>query len=421
MRIRHAGQAQGLWWGTLALAVACGGGSRPGFEAAAGAASQMQGGDAGSSEHVGGNAMGGGTNPSSAGVGNASGVSSASGGWNASGGIDAAGSGGSAGTNANSVPKCAPAQIFCNGSCLEKVGDSASNCSAVFLEASQTSSLAADGTFLYFTHANLSIDRLDISSLATTSLVTGIKFPANLVLDAEMLYFTTTWTEPELGSDFAKGTLRKVPKAGGTVTVLAQNLDSPDALALSAGFLYFTTGTFTPVQLNRESVGGPSPTQLSGVLPTGVKAFVVDAGTVYYRNNSGIVATPLSDLSQSAAVAPNVAADVLLSDTDNLYFFDTPSVGSQSQTNYERVDKSGSVPQIVHLSEVLRFQYRDSEASYLVGPNLDGEQKLYRIPLTGASVDAIARFEHDQVAAVTSDESSVYVGTNAGGIVRIMK
>ncbi|HET7545429.1 MAG TPA: hypothetical protein VFK05_36430, partial [Polyangiaceae bacterium] len=90
-------------------------------------------------------------------------------------------------------------------------------------------------------------------------------------------------------------------------------------------------------------------------------------------------------------------------------------------TIYGRVDKSGSAPQTVHLYPPLRFQFPDEVASYLVGPNVDGEQRLYRLTLAGDSFVPLATFEHDQITAVTSDETSIYVGLDSGGIVRISK
>ena len=407
----------GLCVASLALAVACGGSSGVGAPATGGTGSQAQ---AGSGTHLGGSGTGGGASGGGAsGVGGAPDGSSALGGSAGRGGGGGAGGGGAGGTNANSAPKCAPAQIYCNGSCLQKVGDSVGNCSALLLENSQTASLAADGTYLYFTHANQSVDRLQLSSLATTSLVSGLKFPQTLLLDGDTLYFTTDWTESTLGGDFAKGTLRKIPKAGGSATVLAQGLDSPNALELSAGSLYFTTGFFGPLQLNQASVGGGSVKALGGALAPGVRAFVADGDTVYYANSAGISATHLTDLSQSTSVAPNVVADVLWADSGKLYFLGMPSFNAV--TTFGRVDKAGGTPQTMPLSVGVRFEFRDSVAAYVVGPNVDGEQLLYRLTLADGALAPLATFEHDQIAAVTADESAVYVGLDLGGIVRIAK
>ncbi|HET7544029.1 MAG TPA: hypothetical protein VFK05_29360, partial [Polyangiaceae bacterium] len=96
-----------------------------------------------------------------------------------------------------------------------------------------------------------------------------------------------------------------------------------------------------PAQLNQASVSGAFSTALGGALASGVRAFVVDSGIVYYSNSAGISATPLADLSQSTSVSPGVVADVLWSDSDNLYLLAAAPADALGVTIYGRVDKSG--------------------------------------------------------------------------------
>jgi hypothetical protein len=56
-----------------------------------------------------------------------------------------------------------------------------------------------------------------------------------------------------------------------------------------------------------------------------------------------------------------------------------------------------------------------------LGPDVAGEQKLYRMPLDGSSLVPIATFEHNEVVAVAADANYVYVGLNQGGIARVAK
>ena len=406
------------WVGVLGssavFAIACsgstdGGSKIVGGAGAAGAAGSgftfQMGGDGG----AGGAAGGGSTNHAGA-AGSAGSVSNA----------------GSAGSGGAATSACPVGQVLCNGSCLGAVNQPLAGCTALLLEQSQTMGLAVDDSYLYFGHADESVDRLNLTTLAIDSLVTGLNFPHDFVLDGGALYFLTDWTEKALGDSFSKGTLRSVPKAGGKVTVLALELDSPKGLTLVNGTLYFLNGQFD-ARLNSEATTATAPMALGGVFSQPIQNYWVDGSSVYFSfpefsfggtSNPGTFVAPLADPTQSKVVADGFAADEILGDAANLYLFESHN-GSSS--NYASVPKSGGTPKTLSSGGELTFKYRDGDMLYFADFTAAGVQHLTQMPLTGGTPEVFATFDHNAVRVVTADAKHVYVGLDFGGIVRLDK
>jgi len=286
--------------------------------------------------------------------------------------------------------------------------------------------LAVDDSYLYFGHNDKAVDRLNLTTLAVDSLVTGISFPHDFVLNGSTLYFLTEWTEKAVGDSFAQGTLRSVPKAGGKPTVLAMGLESPKSLSLADGTLYFLSGTFDTL-LNSEATTATAPTALGGVFAQPIMSYWVDSGSIYfsYIELSSVGSAPpgtfvaqLADPTHSKPVADGFSAGTIFGDAANLYLFGS---ANSSDNTYASVPKTGGTPKTLSSDAQFTFEYRDGDTLYLADFSVGGRERLMRMPLTGGTPEVFATFDQDAIRVVTADAKYVYVALDFGGIIRLDK
>lgn len=117
-----------------------------------------------------------------------------------------------------------------------------------------------------------------VDSGGATALATGQPNPRAVATDASWVYFTCASD----GGGASTGSVRRVPKLGGAVQVLASGLDSPYALFVSGGEAFFSTpdptaatGTIFAVAVS----GGAPRTVVSG---SGAASWLATDGTSAY-------------------------------------------------------------------------------------------------------------------------------------------
>ncbi len=397
-----------------ALLVACGGGSSD-----VGSSVQGYGGGSGSASGgmgplldfgAGAAGLSGGHAGQGSGVGGASNAGTA-------GASASSGAGGAGGVH---MSKCSSRpQVYCNGACLKTVGETQGSCTALLLEETQTLGLAVDATGLYFNHANTSVDHMDLTTFQSTSLVTDLNFPRNLLLNGDSVLFTTDWTEDSLGGNTFLGTVRSVPKAGGAFTLIASAIDHPGDLALVGSNLYFAGG-FGDRTAYSTPLGGQTPQALGGALMP-LDTVLFDASAIYFTTSTfgeGISSVPYGDVSTATQVSSDSNIGHLFSDANDLYFVPNDSANG---TEYHRLQKSGGASELVASYALpAQFNHRDGDTLYFVASTTDTDQVL-SLPITGGAFTTVATFDWGEVSAITADASYVYVGTNDNGIVRVKK
>ncbi|MDB4968731.1 MAG: uncharacterized protein JWN44_4420, partial [Myxococcales bacterium] len=184
----------------------------------------------------------------------------------------------------------------------------------------QPGSLVVDDSYVYFlafgdavTHG--SVRRVPKLGGRVTILADGESIPGTLVADATRLYWTSNNYE---GSH--NGAVRSVAKSGGRVTSLASGLSSARGLTADANRLYFATDEYI-VALSK--LGGvPVPLAAARCVNAGAS----DSTTIYWSENcvmfppQGVFA--VSKLGGVAVKLSNDAPGALLADGANVYWVD---------------------------------------------------------------------------------------------------
>jgi sugar lactone lactonase YvrE len=102
------------------------------------------------------------------------------------------------------------------------------------------SELALDASSLIYTDAVLGeIHQLDRVSAQDSLLLAGRAHPRAPLIRGEQLYFLEQGTE---AAEFTDGRLLRIPRSGGPLEVLLEQLDAPTGLAADADSVYVCTG-----------------------------------------------------------------------------------------------------------------------------------------------------------------------------------
>lgn len=170
---------------------------------------------------------------------------------------------------------CGSCGIDCQGgSCSDGV------CSAVVVSNGQprASAVAVDGTSAYWT-VNAppgSIIKAPLAGGSPTILASAIDSPDSIAVDRDTLYWTS-----------GAGSVSAVPTSGGTSRVVATGQPSPSAIAAKDGVVYWANSTPSGAIMKADAKGEPQPLVASVNMPCGV---AVDGDAVYYTSyGSGVV------------------------------------------------------------------------------------------------------------------------------------
>jgi hypothetical protein len=314
------------------------------------------------------------------------------------------GAGGSGGASA----ACALVGTVCNGACLRTAGQTQAGCS--LLAETDSNSLAVSGSDLYFTSADR-LGRVDTNSLQVSTLFDTDRYPSNVLVAGDTLYFGL--------SDFGgqNAAIESLPTAGGTPTLVTDGFDYLRAFALSGSTLYFTSGS----EINKPSLrsapvsGGASTVALSRTVIT----FTVDASTLYfvpYSATRGFMATieaaPLSAPNDSAGLAAlDTSGDSLLTDAANVYYCGSESTTSAATCGSIRKE-DGTHTKLAASAAPLLVEAVDARGIVLLETGTSGD-RLLQVPLAGGAAQVLATFEVVGNLPIAVDATHVYVGADA--------
>ncbi|HEX8790882.1 MAG TPA: DUF5050 domain-containing protein [Polyangiaceae bacterium] len=223
------------------------------------------------------------------------------------------------------------------------------------------------------------------------------------------------WVANGFGTGSTMGAVFRVPRCGGPVTILADNQIDPVTVAVSGGYVYWTTtgdhNTGTAIgTLMRAPVSGGSPTQLAMGPAVFSYYFTVDSEYVYstaFDDNFGAWRMPLSGGARQD-ITPN-----------NQWIFHTIVVDSAraymtapgTKVNYlVSVPIGGGDGDVLLMNKIPFPGLLAEDERYLYFPTTDNT--LERLNKDGSSPLTLA--SGLQPTALAVDGQSAYVSMNAG-------
>ena len=228
------------------------------------------------------------------------------------------------------------------------------------------------------------------------------------------------WTERP-GSTAFSGSIRAVPKAGGTIVTLIANAASPRVVASIGGSdLIYADGVidFLPASVSgiyRRSAAGSITTLVAGVAGPGPIA--VDAANVYVSEGWWIKRVPRTGGAASLVSQGNFYVTSLDVDSTNVYWVE------DDLGNVRRAPLAGGASTLVGSGNGKPFDLRVSGASVYWLLGLD---RLLKVPTAGGAVATVAgslraaealAVDADYAYFTESDASSVSKAPITGGVV----
>lgn len=208
----------------------------------------------------------------------------------------------------------------------------ADNADGTLARFNEPASLASDGTFIYIADSNNGrIRKMNISTGAVTTLVTGLLGPSGVAVDGSGNVYVAETSNHVIKVFNAGGTLTSTIGTLGTSglnngTLTTSTFSTPVGVAVnSAGTLIYVTDTFNDV-VRRVDIGGNAVTTIASGFsrPWGI-AISSDGGTLYVTDhNNGLVksiavpANTVTTLSGTYSIPRGVAVqgtDVYVSDS----------------------------------------------------------------------------------------------------------
>ena len=254
----------------------------------------------------------------------------------------------------------------------------------------------------------LSVPKSGTGPTTPTVLASGVISPSGIAVDNTYVYFG----EGSAGTS----TIRKVPKAGGTVTTIVAGLNSVYRLTLDANNIYWTDIAGGLIQSIPKTGGSPTTLATDPSAPGGI---AVDSQNVYWTEMvvpGNVVAAPIGGGPVTylglAVNTPGLA-------TDGTFVYWTESAYAVGQVNSNYIGK-GSIPSTLASGLFAPYDLvMDSTSVYWVD-SYPGDVK--QISIAGGTPSVLASGLSEPIA-ITADSANVYwiendYGVTNGGVLR---
>ncbi len=241
-------------------------------------------------------------------------------------------------------------------------------------------------------------------SVPIVTLASGLELPRWMAIDAANLYVANA-------GDRKTGTIIKVPKAGGTIVVLAQGLDNPERLVVDDQNAYWIAGY--DVMRIRKDGSQPMPTVMWNSVNMGLGGLAVDGSSLYVAISAmsigkmskvaGGTPSPIVQNTATRFVFDNVR---LVVDSRNVYW----THGGSSTTVWMAPLTGGGTPTMLDQgilpggNKTLRVD--GSDVYWLVG------QALKRLT-PGGTPAVFVMHPDDHLSSFALDATSVYYAEDA--------
>jgi hypothetical protein len=288
---------------------------------------------------------------------------------------------------------CPGSGIYCNGSCLEKPGDSAGNCSIVVLGIQQAASVTLSDDSLYYTAGNREILRLDLGARMHTSLMRGLNDPDGLCVVGDMVYFGAQNNDHPPVTE-----LYGVDTSGSVLRVLSQRFNAGKIrIVRSAGDrLVFGVGDVDYDLYTVARAGG----QAEKLSSARVSNAVVGGSTIYYDQNGQIGAMQVD--------APGAAAKLNNDPADSRMVLEGGYLYHVYQDVYSRVPVGGGATEPIQTFDTETRLLARTTSDVLLSrkdANQPGVAHLLRMPIGGGVPTELVSYEEqeyrDSVASAT--------------------
>jgi uncharacterized protein YegL len=231
------------------------------------------------------------------------------------------------------------------------------------------------------------------------TLATGQNSPWRIAVDSTSVYFLSA----------GAGSVRKVPKGGGSVTDLATG-QSPYGLALDTSYVYWTNNNFPTVgtgSIVKVPVGGGSPTPVAEGLG-GPTAITQDGLYLYWLDRSTDTVNKISKTGGTITIlssGQNGLQDISVSGS-YVYFIAGPDI--------RRVSTSGGTTGDLANSANLPWSLA-ADSTNLFFANYNGGT-VSKIPIGGGAITNIVSGQNTPYG-ITVDATQVFWSTSTGGTI----
>jgi hypothetical protein len=297
---------------------------------------------------------------------------------------------------------CGACGVPCAGTCT------LGRCMIVLAAVSEATGLAVDAENVYFSAYDRTVKKVPTSGGAVTTLVSGLKAPWGIAVDATTLYYADANI---FGGGF-QATLGSVPIAGGPNTVLVTSLEGGRFVALADGNIYWDSGNYVNSTDHAEiefvsKSGGTATALIPGT--AAINGIVAAGDTLFYVDDFGVWAISLAGGSPRS-VATGGGYSLALDET-YAYYLSTGSI--------LRVPLAGGP--VVTLASGLNTPQAiavDSTDVYVAVEYGINESYIAKVSKSGGPVVTLVGGQQD-TTAIAVDEASVYwLCTHSAGSVR---
>jgi hypothetical protein len=295
--------------------------------------------------------------------------------------------------------------------------------------------IAADATDLYFVWSYAGDGRLEKVSKnggSVTTLVTGLKSPTTLAIDDTHVFFKDCGTNNCTGgADPIWPSIKKVPKAGGPVEIVAGGLSLPNDITLDSLNVYFTEES--PPVVKKVSKSGGSITTLATGASNAYGAIEVDNTDVYFLE-SGAGTGNLYKVSTSGGATTNLASLLFIVrnrialDSTYVYFTERGTNDTTDKGKTRKIAKSGGivatltaelydpVPIVLDSSNVYASECGEGNSC----SGLSNIPYLQKVPISGGAPIALSETSKapypGNIGLAMDSNSIYYVSPGNGGL-----